>query len=450
MTTDTLIYQSLDDLQDLSLEELRALWDLVPTDRQRIYKAAYEKEVHAVGASGSDQLEQQVNRELARRYTETALVPAGSRWARTPTRVQQAAAQNEALYPLDTQSKPATPNAKVVIAFGLAALLFGSLFILGRSDQQNTAGLETTELTTETPTPEFSPTPTPLALEAQDEVIEGGDRTRAVAYPVNLQVAPVADHPPRVWVVQRRVVNTSEWIYDDNPDTASFINGLVVRPIIGIPWSEENAQWFATLGDGTTFNLTLNTGAILRYEFVSKTQVRRSETEIFRQISPGLVLLLLGETDENGLPTATRTLITARYPPEQELRRDGAMIDLIDLGLPTPVPTFSIPGTSPAEHAFANVHVDLVWATFRENQLNTKVRIYNGGDTSLPISATDLYLILGYTPNPLGPQITAAGIVPFELQPAQAADVTLDWPWTGEPYAALHVTGFTFALQIQP
>jgi hypothetical protein len=450
MTSDILTYQSLDQLQTLSLEELRALWDLVPTDRQRIYKAAYEKEVQSVGASGSDQLEKQVNHELARRYTETALVPAGSRWARTPTRVQQAAAQNEALYPLDAQPQSAAPNTRVVIAFGLAALIFVSLFIIGRSGQRSTAALEATVSLSETPTPEVSPTPTPLALEAQDEVIEGGDQTRAIAYPVNLQVVPMADHPPRVWVVQRRVVNTSEWIYDDNPDTASFINGLVVRPIIGIPWSEENTQWFSTLGTGTTFNLTMNTGAILRYEFVSKSEVRRSETNIFRQISPGLILLLIGETDEDGLPTATRTLITARYPPEQELQRDGANIDLIDLGLPTPIPTFSVTTIPPTEPPFANVHVDLVWATYRENQLNTKVRIYNDGDAPLPISAADLYLILGYIPNPLGPQISAAGVASFELQPGQAADVTLDWPWGGEPYAALNVTGFTFALQIQP
>jgi hypothetical protein len=54
--------------------------------------------------------------------------------------------------------------------------------------------------------------------------------------------------------------------------------------------------------------------------------VRRSETSIFRQVSPGLALLLIGETDGDGLPTATRTLVTATYPPEQELSRDGQVL----------------------------------------------------------------------------------------------------------------------------
>ena len=38
------------------------------------------------------------------------------------------------------------------------------------------------------------------------------------------------------------------------------------------------------------------------------------------------VLLLIGETDADGLPTATRTLVTATYPPEQELSRDGQVL----------------------------------------------------------------------------------------------------------------------------
>lgn len=35
--TDTLRYHMLDELRALSIGELRALWDLVPTERQRLY-----------------------------------------------------------------------------------------------------------------------------------------------------------------------------------------------------------------------------------------------------------------------------------------------------------------------------------------------------------------------------------------------------------------------------
>jgi hypothetical protein len=149
-----------------------------------------------------------------------------------------------------------------------------------------------------------------------------------VAYPVNLQVVTQDSSSPRVWVVQRRAVSAAEWNFDPNPDIASFVNGMSVRPVIGIPWSEDNAALFDGMEEGTVFNLTMNTGAILRYEFAAKTEVLRSDTRIFRQVGPGLVLLLIGETDDDGLPTGTRTLITATYPPEQELSRGGELVGL--------------------------------------------------------------------------------------------------------------------------
>ncbi len=48
---DGLQYHTLEALEALSLEELQALWELVPTDRQRAYKSAYEREVRAAGRS---------------------------------------------------------------------------------------------------------------------------------------------------------------------------------------------------------------------------------------------------------------------------------------------------------------------------------------------------------------------------------------------------------------
>ena len=38
-----------------------------------------------------------------------------------------------------------------------------------------------------------------------------------------------------------------------------------VRPVIGIPWSEENESFFEDINTGTSFLLTMNTGAVLRF-----------------------------------------------------------------------------------------------------------------------------------------------------------------------------------------
>ncbi|MDX1992951.1 MAG: hypothetical protein SF029_11195 [bacterium] len=323
-------YHSIDELRALSVKELQALWEIVPTDRQRKYKQAYDRELRNADAAGSDVLEQHIAAELIRRYQEASLVPVGTRWAKTPLRVQQAAREGDVLPSPDAQETKAAgkPSHKIMLAGGLAFLVVIGVFItgiLGRGGSDSE--LAVTEEVSPTPTPLVSPTPTPLALEAQDDVIEGGDDSRAVAYPINLQIDN-GDNTPRVWVVQRRVIETSEWNYEPNPDTASFLYGMSVRPVIGIPWSEENEAWFEAMGTETTFALQMNTGAVLQFEFAAKTEVRRSDTQIFRQVGPGLVLLLIGETDEDGIPTATRTLVTATYPPEQELSRSGELVGL--------------------------------------------------------------------------------------------------------------------------
>jgi len=561
---ETLGYHSIEALRGLSLSELHALWELVPTDRQRAYKAAYEREVRTAGAVGSDELERQVAAELLKRYDEAALVPVGSRWARTPGRVQEAAQQNIVLDAPEDEVRPASgkPSPKVMLAVGLAALLFFGFMLTRLLGGRSSGNVEVTPEVSLTPTPLVSPTPTPLALEAQDDVIQGGDSGREVAYPVNLQVILPEGNAPRVWVVQRRRVQASEWRFDLNPDTASFVNGMSVRPVIGIPWSEENETYFDDIGVGASFLLTMNTGAVLRFEFDDRREVRRSETSIFRQVSPGLVLLLIGEMDDDGLPTATRTLVTATYPPEQELSRDGQIIgmditlqegsvgetltlgdasitlqdaqlvadqpdlptdsqylllnyevlagtealdtstwrvEFVDAGgqiytpnsaaltytdfdaLSLEIPALSalsasvgyiVPDTLQSGHwvitdtlgngvsfvlSFATeplnlrydgVDVRLVSVTYVEGQITTHLRIYNGRTETLHFTQDDIWLALGYAPEPPGPRNPAEGLIPFDLLPEQAVDLTLVWYWGGEPYASMGIGEYRFAIQL--
>ena len=443
---ETYHFHTLDELNQLSLTELQALWELVPTDRQRSYRAAYDREVRNAGAIGSDNLERQVAELLLQRYEESALVPVGMRWAKTPSRVQSAAQTNDTFDLPDTSSDTTRdkPSPKVLIAMAVVAILVLTFFLMrGGSPDEPDAVLSTDP--THTPTPEVSPTPTPLALEAQDDVIQGGDSERAVAYPVNLQIVPPDGVNPRVWVIQRRAVRAAEWNYDPNPDVASFINGMSVRPVIGIPWSEDNAVWFDAMSAGTTFTLTMNTGAILHYEFVEKTDVRRSDTGIFRQVGLGLVVLLIGEVDDMGLPTASRTLVTASYPPEQELSRDG---ELIGLNLPEPALTVQPTATPIPQDSFADLDVQIISVTTQEGQLNTRFRIYNGSAQPITISPDDMTLTLGYEPNPIGPRIPAEGLEPFTLLPQQVADLSLVWAWNGEQYAILMFGEYQFGVEI--
>jgi len=91
--------------------------------------------------------------------------------------------------------------------------------------------------------------------------------------------------------------------------------------------------------------------------------------------------------------------------------------------------------------------VQLVRVTTTAGQVTTRLRIYNGGAESVPISPNDVWLALGYAEHPPGPRTPAEGLTPFDLLPGQAADITLIWPWDGEPYASLGVGEWRYAIQ---
>ncbi len=442
--SDNLTFHTVDELRGLPTEALTALWELVPTDRQKSYKAAYDGEVRAAGAAGSDILERQLAGELLRRYLETALVPVGSRWARTPTRVQTAAKQDDGLEISGADSKQHPPSFKLMAIGGVVALMFVGLIairLLGSRSPSVGAHTATPSLT---PTLRISPTPTPLALEEQDAIVQSGDADRAAAYPVSLQISTAANDAPRVWVVQRRTIRAAEWKFDDNPDTASFLSGMSVRPVIGIPYAPENAILFHHLQTGSIFTVTLNTGAVLTYEFATKRSVRRSETDIFRQIGPGLVLLLIGETDRDGLPTGTRTLVTGSYSPDQELSRTG---ELIETGLLPPVEPTLVSTPTALPPRFAGVDVQIIAITHTEGQITTRLRLYNGGTETLNLIPDDIWLALGYAEKPPGPRIPSEGVSALNLLPGQAVDLTLVWPWASEPFASLGIGEYRFAIQ---
>ncbi len=443
-----LMYHTIDELRALSLDELRALWELVPTARQHHYQTVYQREVRTNGAAGSDALEQQVVTALIQRYQDGALVPIGARWAKTPARIQQAVHEGASLIPPEAEFTPPAPKkTQALLIFGGAGvfLVFFVFMLLSRGDGNELKPTQAANLSGyATPTLRYTPSPTPIALEEQDVIIRDGVRDRAPAYPVNLQILPAGHTQPRVFVVQRRKVELSEWQYDPNPDTASFLHGLSVRPVIGVPWSEENEVLFQSLGPGATFSIRLNTGAVQQFQFTSRSEVSRSDTGAFRQVEPGLVLVLIGERDERGAPTATRLLVLATYPPEQELSREDVLAaELVEL------PQVDVTPTLPATPIPARdlLHVDVISVETVPERISIRLRAYNGQPEPVDLRPEDFAIAFGYAPQPPGPWTTADGLEPFTLLPGQAVDLTLIWPWSGEPYAMMKVGVYRYAVQ---
>jgi hypothetical protein len=134
------------------------------------------------------------------------------------------------------------------------------------------------------------------------------------------------------------------------------------------------------------------------------------------------------------------------YPIEQELGRAGELIGALAVPVvavtPTPLPT-----ATPTLIPFIGLDVQIISVTTSAGQVTTQLRLYNGGNTLLPITSADVWLALGYTENPPGPRLPAEGLTPFDLLPGQAADMTLVWLWSGEPYGSLGIGAYRFALQ---
>lgn len=451
-SNETLIYYTVPDLQTLSLDELESLWELVPTQRQKRLRDRLDHEVRRQGAHGSDEAEQQLIAVLLEKYQTEALVPVGARWVKAPRRIQTAARAGESLNPPEQDLTRQTLSAGPLMLMGGGLLvfvcLFGFLLLRGSGSEANddlTVAVETT------PTLRYTITPSPIALIESDEVIREGDRDRALSYPIGLQVLPSDGQQPRVFIVQRRRVELAEWQYDTNPDTASFLSDLPVRKVIGIPYTPENAALFEGVDEDAEFVLRLNTGGELRFAFASKETVRRSDTGHFRQLGPGLVLMLIGEKGPDGLPTGERVVITTTYLAEQELGSAGVLH--LDAGLPTAVPTqvpFSTPSPTPDPRQF--LHVSLIGPgveTHAEtSSIRVHLRLYNNGSSPVTLQPEDFQLALGYSENPPGPWLVADSLDPFMLLPEQATDLTLVWHWGTEPFGALQIGSYRFAIHI--
>ncbi len=111
----------------------------------------------------------------------------------------------------------------------------------------------------------------------------------------------------------------AEWTFDPNPDVVSWLRGMIVRPVLGVPFSASNLDLFRGLNANSIFVVTMNTGDVWQFVYQDTQRVGRSDTTLFRQDAPGLALVLIGETFADGSPTDLRTVIRATYPTDQEM-----------------------------------------------------------------------------------------------------------------------------------
>ncbi|MEM9955375.1 MAG: hypothetical protein AAF846_27475 [Chloroflexota bacterium] len=345
-------YYELADLETMTLAEIEQIWDLVPTEDRDYLTRRYRKSVKTHGIS-SDEQEIQMADQYLQRYVYEGLVPAGDQWVRiSASRRQQLKSGQTDLAEIDDDDRGSFPwmNA-LIIVFGLFLAIFVISRIMG-SNSEDAVLVEGTLTPTPTatmtftpsPTPTITPTPTttPIALIESDSFIEAGDGRDRDWFPVQVQVRRPDEIQPRVFIVQERAIDLTEWSFDNNPDVASWISGTVVRPVFGIPYSETNERFLNSLLSGTEFSIRMNTGSELQYTFSSAQELGREDTSLFRQNQPGIVLVLIGEIGLDGLPTSSRYFVTGTYNPSLEVDLSSAVALPIAMGQTVDFPDLSI------------------------------------------------------------------------------------------------------------
>lgn len=204
---------------------------------------------------------------------------------------------------------------------GAILLLLLLTRILGGNNNEVVADdgtLTATATTTRTPTATIIPTETPLALVDADRYVSDSDgRSNRNFYPVVFRVVP-PNRAPRVFVVQERLVDITEWQYESNPDVASWLSGMLVHPVLDIPYSDNNLRLFELLEDGTDFILRMNTGAELVFRFDALRQIAHDDTALFSQLTTGIAIVLIGQTGTEGLPTPLRLVAVGSYNAAQD------------------------------------------------------------------------------------------------------------------------------------
>jgi hypothetical protein len=165
--------------------------------------------------------------------------------------------------------------------------------------------------------PAMTPTLTPVALANIDRSIKGGDDLKSY-YPTMLEIQP-ANVPSRIFPVQQRQVEVADWHFEQNPDVATSILGLVVQPVIGIPYSDSNKQFLEKLEPGDVIRLQMNTGHTNIFSVSDTRRVDRQDAGVFSQSRPGIKLVLIAG------PETDRLVVDGAYLPEQEVEAQNTL-----------------------------------------------------------------------------------------------------------------------------
>jgi hypothetical protein len=136
------------------------------------------------------------------------------------------------------------------------------------------------------------------------------------------------DHKFEVLPVE---VTKGAWPYQHgHPDKAVWVFGTLINYVVGLEASQDNTRLLESLKEGDLIELTTYGGKTFSFRYSGSQRVTVDQTDVFRQLRPGLTLVLLGEKDEK------RLVVSASYVVENEPSPSGQVAAKV--GTPVNVP----------------------------------------------------------------------------------------------------------------
>lgn len=103
-------------------------------------------------------------------------------------------------------------------------------------------------------------------------------------------------------------------------DKAAWVFGTLINYIIGLDHNTSNEELLTSLTEADTIKMMTLSGRIVTFRYSGRQWVTVDKTDVFRQIRPGLTLVLLGDNNDQ------RLVVSASYLAENEPTPVGSAV----------------------------------------------------------------------------------------------------------------------------
>jgi hypothetical protein len=214
-----------------------------------------------------------------------------------------------------------TPQRRIILIGGAGGLIFLALVCAALGIVLATRAPSTPAAGRATPT--LVP-----ASQAPPPIISGG----GASVPLTLTAPSLLEIKGRKFEVIPVEVVKGAWPYQHRTlrtDKAVWVYGTLINYVIGLEANSDNTTLLQSLTETDPIKMTTFSGKASSFRYSGRQWVTVDKTDVFRQIRPGMTLVLLGEKgDSRLLVSATYVAADEVAPAGESAARVGTLVDV--------------------------------------------------------------------------------------------------------------------------